>query len=368
MHAAILCRTLFAACLLTATASVAFGQSPGEDARPPLKDPSVLLLGDAAIHAELALTPAETAALQKLLLEYNDVLLAIRDTGAGGAADALRPKIHELRDKLKQLLTAPQQARLTGLVLQAQGYDALTRDDIAEKLALSPEQRSNLAAIMDEFWTASQQLQSKGNDQSPDQLKAELQELQAERHRRVIAELDEKQEKLWGETLGGPFDFASLRGSPARAPEFVEVDEWINSPPLALAGLRGKVVVIHFFAFQCSNCHNNFPWYRQWFDELAGQPVVMIGIHTPETATEEDNDLLKAALAEHDLKFPVAVDKSKRNWAAWHNGIWPSVYLVDKQGRLRFWWYGELNWQGAGAQTLMRKRIDQLLAEPEPQP
>jgi peroxiredoxin len=334
MHVAIFCRTLFAACLLTATTSLAFGQSPGEDARPPLKDPSVLLLGDAAIHAELALTPAETAALQKLLLEYNDVLLAIRDTGAGGAADALRPKIHELR----------------------------------EKLALSPEQRSNLAAIMDEFWTASQQLQSKGNDQSPDQLKAEVQKLQAERHRRVIAELDEKQEKLWGETLGGPFDFSTLRGSPARAPEFVEVDEWINSPPLALAGLRGKVVVFHFFAFQCSNCHNNFPWYRQWFDELAGQPVVMIGIHTPETATEEDNDLLKAALAEHDLKFPVAVDKSKRNWAAWHNGIWPSVYLVDKQGRLRFWWYGELNWQGAGAQTLMRKRIDQLLAEPEPQP
>ncbi len=221
---------------------------------------------------------------------------------------------------------------------------------------------------MDDFWTASQQLQSDAQQRSPDELQAELDNLQAGRHRRITAELDERQIQLWGEILGAPFDFSKLRTSPAAAPEFVDVETWINSPPHKLADLRGQVVVLHFFAFNCINCIHNYPWYRAWFDELAGQPVAIIGIHTPETSLEEDNDRLEASLAEHGLKFPVAVDKSKRTWAAWHNGVWPSVYLVDKRGRLRYWWYGELDWQGAGGHKLMRQRIDQLLAEPDAEP
>lgn len=361
-------RMLVAACAVAMGAPLAVAQADGEDARPPLKDPSILLLNDPAIHVELGLKPAEAASLEALLRQSNDLLLALRDTGAGGAPEALRPQIDELRARLKQQLTASQQSRLTGLILQAQGYEALTRDDIAERLELTPDQRSRLTTIMDDFWAASQQLQKDALPRSPEDLQADLEKLQAERHRRVAAELDERQSKLWGEILGDPFDFAQLRASPAWAPEFVDVETWLNSPPLTLAELRGQVVVVHFFAFGCINCINNYPWYRQWTDELAGQPVAIIGVHTPETPTEEDNELLKASLAEHGLKFPVAVDKSKRTWAAWHNGVWPSVYLIDKRGRLRSWWYGELDWQGAGGHKLMRQRIDQLLAEPDPTP
>jgi peroxiredoxin len=314
------------------------------------------------------MSPADSAALDALLLEYNDLLLTIRDVGATGASDELRPKIDELRGKLKQLLTAPQQKRLTGLVLQAQGYESLTRDDLAAKLGLSSEQREHLATIMDDFWTASQQLQASDPAKSAEEVRAELDKLQAERHRRVEAELDDRQEQIWEDTLGEPFDFSRVRTSPARAPEFVEVEEWINSPPRTLAELRGQVVVVHFFAFGCANCINNYPWYRQWTDELAGKPVAIIGIHTPETSAEEDNEQLKQSLAQHNLKFPVAVDKAKKNWAAWHNGVWPSVYLIDKRGRVRSWWYGELDWQGAGGHNLMRQRIDQLLSEPDPAP
>jgi peroxiredoxin len=363
-----LCRMLLAGCLLAVVAAEASAQTGAETARPPLKDPSILLLNDAAIRAEIGLTPAESAALDVVLLEYNDLLVAIRDTGAGGAPEALRPQVEELRVKLKQVLTAPQQKRLTGLILQAQGYESLTRDDMAAKLGLSPEQREHLTTIMDDFWKASKQLQTGDAAGSAEEIKAELNKLQAERHSRVEAELDEQQAQTWEETLGEPFDFASVRTSPARAPELVDVEAWINSPPRTLAGLRGQVVVVHFFAFGCVNCINNYPWYRQWTDELADKPVAIIGIHTPETSTEEDNELLKASLAEHNLRFPVAVDKAKKNWAAWHNGVWPSVYLIDKQGRLRYWWYGELDWQGAGGHKLMRQRIDQLLAEPDPTP
>ena len=91
--------------------------------------------------------------------------------------------------------------------------------------------------------------------------------------------------------------------------------------------------------------------------------MAIIGIHTPETTTEEDNSLLEASLAKNELKFPVAVDKEKAMWKAWYNNMWPSVYIIDKQGRLRYWWYGELDWEGAGNQKVARQQIDQLLAE-----
>jgi peroxiredoxin len=221
---------------------------------------------------------------------------------------------------------------------------------------------------MEDFWLASNDLQKNKKDESPQDLEAELKKLQSDRHRRVIAELDDKQEQTWGKMLGAPFNLSRVRPSPAWAPEFESVDEWIHSPPRTIDSLRGQVVVVHFFAFGCINCIHNYPWYRQWQEELDGKGVKIIGIHTPETKTEEDNEQLKKSLAEHELTFAVAVDKSKANWNAWHNTIWPSVYLVDKQGRLRYWWYGELDWQGAGGQKVARQKIDELLAEPDPEP
>jgi peroxiredoxin len=353
--------------LCVAAPATAAPAETAETSRPPLKDPSILLLGDDAVHAELNLAPDDSAAVNALLREHNDLLLAIRDTSANHADTSLRPSIDELRDKLKQALSKPQQERLGNLVLQAQGYDALTRDDVAAKLGLTSDQRSRIAQIMDDFWTASTDLQKQKKDQSPQELESELKKLQADRQRHVVAELDAKQEHTWGKMLGAPFDFARVRASPAWAPEFEGVDEWINSPPRTIESLRGQVVVVHFFAFGCINCIHNYPWYREWQTELDGQGVKIIGIHTPETKKEADNDALKKSLAEHELTFAVAVDKSKANWNAWHNTIWPSVYLVDKQGRLRYWWYGELDWQGAGGHKVARQKIDELLAEPDHQ-
>ena len=89
----------------------------------------------------------------------------------------------------------------------------------------------------------------------------------------------------------------------------------------------------------------------------------MIGVHTPETKHERDVKALAAKVKEAELNHPVLVDNEKANWGAWGNSMWPSVYLVDKQGYLRYWWYGEMNWKGAGGQKLMKRRIDELLAE-----
>lgn len=89
----------------------------------------------------------------------------------------------------------------------------------------------------------------------------------------------------------------------------------------------------------------------------------IIGVHTPETGAERNADTLRAKVKEAAFSFPVVIDNDLANWNAWGNSMWPSVYLIDKQGYVRYWWKGELNWNGAGGQVTMTKRIDELLDE-----
>ena len=93
--------------------------------------------------------------------------------------------------------------------------------------------------------------------------------------------------------------------------------------------------------------------------------MVIVGVHTPETDAERVVASLRNKVEEEKFEFPVVVDNDKRIWDAWGNSMWPSVYLIDKQGRLRYWWYGELNWNEAGGQKIMADRIEELLKEAE---
>ncbi len=128
--------------------------------------------------------------------------------------------------------------------------------------------------------------------------------------------------------------------------------------------LRGKVVLVHFYAFQCHNCHANFEIYRRWHDQWHEKGVVVVGIQTPETSQERDPAAVKSAAAERKLEFPIIVDVASKNWDAWGNTMWPTVYVVDKNGYLRQWWAGELNWKGATGDKTIEQVVDQLLAEP----
>ena len=90
---------------------------------------------------------------------------------------------------------------------------------------------------------------------------------------------------------------------------------------------------------------------------------MIVGVHTPETAREREVDQVRNVVTEEKFSFPVVVDNDKAHWNTWGNSVWPSVYLIDKQGRLRYWWYGELDWKGAGGQRIMGRLIEELLAE-----
>jgi peroxiredoxin len=153
--------------------------------------------------------------------------------------------------------------------------------------------------------------------------------------------------------------------APAVAPEFAKETEWLQGKPLTLASLRGQVVVVHFWTFGCINCVHNYPAYKAWQEKFAGKGVTLVGIHTPESAGEADVKRVRAKADENGLKFPIAVDNRGQNWKNWKNRYWPSVYLIDKRGRVRYRWEGELDFGTTQGERLMRRRIEELLAEDE---
>ena len=112
------------------------------------------------------------------------------------------------------------------------------------------------------------------------------------------------------------------------------------------------------------NCHRNYPWYRGWEESFGDQDLVIVGVHTPETESEAKSENVRQQVTKAQFTFPVVIDTDKAIWNDWGNSMWPSVYLVDKQGCIRYWWYGELNWKGNKGEEIMRQKIQQLLREP----
>ena len=151
----------------------------------------------------------------------------------------------------------------------------------------------------------------------------------------------------------------------ARPPELEErsADEWINSEPLKLSELHGQVVVLHFWTFGCVNCQHNFRTLKAWHTAYSNKGLTMIGVHTPETERERNIENVRKSAEKNGLKYPIVFDKDGRTWKAWNNRWWPSTYLIDKQGFVRYRWDGEFNWKNAKGDAIMRKKIEQLLAE-----
>ena len=92
---------------------------------------------------------------------------------------------------------------------------------------------------------------------------------------------------------------------------------------------------------------------------------MVLGVHTPETQAERDHKQLKTKLKDAELTYAIVTDDDLAIWNAWGNSMWPSTYLIDKQGQVRYWWLGELNWQDQKGEEIMRQRIQELLAEEE---
>jgi thiol-disulfide isomerase/thioredoxin len=117
--------------------------------------------------------------------------------------------------------------------------------------------------------------------------------------------------------------------------------QWLNSPPLTPAGLRGKVVLVDFWTYTCVNWLRTLPYVRAWAEKYRDQGLVVIGAHTPEFPFEKDIDNVRWAAKEMDVRYPIAVDSNYGVWRAFNNNYWPAVYIADVNGRIRFHHFGE---------------------------
>ena len=133
--------------------------------------------------------------------------------------------------------------------------------------------------------------------------------------------------------------------------------EWVNSPPLTVAQLRGKVVVVEFWTYTCINWRRTLPYVRAWADKYKDQGLIVIGVHTPEFEFEKDAGNVQRAIRELGIGFPVAIDSKREIWGAFRNQYWPALYFIDAQGRIRHHQFGEGDYERSEA------AIQQLLAE-----
>ncbi len=149
------------------------------------------------------------------------------------------------------------------------------------------------------------------------------------------------------------------------APEFTHAleEEWINSAPLTLADLKGKVVLIDFWTFDCWNCYRSFPWMKAMEDRLSGEDFQIIGVHTPEFAHEKIRKNITAKVVEFGLQHPVMIDNDFSYWRAMGNRYWPAFYLLDKKGEVRALFVGETH-EGDEQALRIEAMIKALLQEP----
>ena len=148
--------------------------------------------------------------------------------------------------------------------------------------------------------------------------------------------------------------------TPGRRPSSRASPRWLNTAPgqePSMSGLRGRVVLVDFWTYTCINCLRTFSHLRAWDDRYRAAGLSIVGVHTPEFAFERRESNVRDAIAENRLRYPVGLDNDYGTWNAWSNQYWPAKYLVDARGRVRYWHFGE------GDYDETERAIRALLAE-----
>ena len=130
-------------------------------------------------------------------------------------------------------------------------------------------------------------------------------------------------------------------GTPYPAPEFAGIEAWINANPLTMRGLKGKVVLIDFWTYSCINCVRTLPYITDWDRKYRDQGLMIVGVHSPEFEFEKKLDNVKAAIAQHGIRYPVALDNRLSTWLNFNNRYWPAHYLINREGKVVYTHFGE---------------------------
>jgi thiol-disulfide isomerase/thioredoxin len=124
-----------------------------------------------------------------------------------------------------------------------------------------------------------------------------------------------------------------------RAPELGAT--WLNSEPVELRKLRGRAVLVDFWDYTCVNCLRTLPYVVQWHKRYAEKGLSVIGVHTPEFSFAANETFVRAAVERFGIRYPVVLDNGYAIWHAYANRYWPAKYLIDKDGYIRFFHFGE---------------------------
>ncbi|MDQ0981174.1 cytochrome c biogenesis protein DipZ [Pseudomonas synxantha] len=133
--------------------------------------------------------------------------------------------------------------------------------------------------------------------------------------------------------------------------------EWLNSPALTSESLRGKVVLVDFWTYDCINCQHALPYVKDWAQKYEKDGLVVIGVHTPEYGFERIISNVRDEVKKLGITYPVAIDNNYAIWRNFDNQYWPAHYLIDAKGQVRFTHFGE------GGYKTQEKMIQQLLQE-----
>ena len=138
-----------------------------------------------------------------------------------------------------------------------------------------------------------------------------------------------------------PLQLEDALDAPYPAPAFVGLQEWINSKPLTMAQLKGKVVLVDFWTYSCINCVRTLPYLTAWDKKYRNQGLVIVGIHAPEFEFEKESENVHAAVTARGIKYPVALDNGLTTWQSFKNEYWPAHYLINRDGQVVYTHFGE---------------------------
>lgn len=329
-----------------------------------LQPPRMLLplLHAQETQKELKLTSEQIEELENLFASTDGPWWRARNLPADKQDEVVVSQEAWLSERLQKVLEPSQWKRLGELEMQAQSGRVLLRPDIQERLGLQQEQRLGIRQTIADSETTRLQL-SKQAEKKPS-LQRELGQLQQRENTSLLSLLNPTQQQSLLSWYGPAMNLQAMKRIYAMAPQLEGIDTWIQGEPIDLKQQRGKVIALHFYAFQCSNCVANLPVYNRLYEEFKSEEFLMVGIQTPELAPERDAGKVKQAAKKAEMQYPVALDVDSATWKAWDNTMWPTLYLIDKHGYIRWWWQGELNWQGATGDEDARKAIRELLSEP----
>jgi hypothetical protein len=240
---------LAVACAADAQTEAKKKESKSNGRGPAVSNPFLFLIRDPGVQADLKMRDDQKKAVRHLLDDIDGPLWLLRDATPEEGGERVQVLIAKAKSGLNGVLKQEQLNRLDQIVLQAQGPEALCLPGVAQRLSLSSDKKKEIRETIEsrrkELQELSEQVK-KGAEKDPQEKAAKIREAE---HEQLLLILTESQQKQWAAMLGKPIDLSKVELSNIKAPEIVTADEWINSEPLTLEKLRGRVVALHFWTF-----------------------------------------------------------------------------------------------------------------------